>query len=109
DQLARLALGVADVEGEHAQGHADLRGGEAHAGRVQHRLVEVPHEVAQLKVKVAHRLCGSLQDRVTKQPYWPKHGHPPGKLTVMRRRRLGVSQALPGTPAEYAGARHGTR
>jgi hypothetical protein len=80
DEVAVLPFLVAAVEGEDAQAHSDLRGGEANAVLLAHGLFEVPDEVAQLKVEVADRVRGGAQYRVAEQPDLPQHGYPPENL-----------------------------
>jgi hypothetical protein len=66
DQVPVLVVVVAHVEGEHPQRHADLWRGEPDAGRVQHGLGEVRHQLLQLAIEVAHGFRGSAQHRVAK-------------------------------------------
>ena len=56
-----------DVPGEHAQPHAELRCGQAGAGRGQHGVGEVLDEPAQLLVEVDDLDGGLAQDGVTEQ------------------------------------------
>ena len=64
DQVADLAV---DVPGEDPQPDADLRRGEAGAGRVEHGVGEVLDEPAQLLVEVDDLDRGLAQDRVAEQ------------------------------------------
>ena len=59
---------VVDVVGEDPQPDADLRRGQADAGRVEHRLGEVLDERAQLLVEVDDRLGRRAQHRVAEEP-----------------------------------------
>ena len=64
DQVAELAV---DVPGEHPQADADLRRGQAGAGRVEHRVGEVLDERAQLLVEVDDLDRGLAQHRVAEE------------------------------------------
>src|SRR4029077_21268438 len=61
DQVTEL---VVHVVGEHPKPHADLRRRQADTRRVQHRVGEILHQLAQLGVEVADRLGRGAQYRV---------------------------------------------
>ena len=63
-----------DVPGEHPQSHAELRGREAAARCVEHRVGEVGDEGAQLLVEVDHRHSRGAQHWVTEESDGPD-GH----------------------------------
>ena len=64
DQVADLAL---DVPGEHPQADADLRRGQAGAGRLEHGVGEVLDQPPQLLVEVDDLDRRLAQDRVAEQ------------------------------------------
>ena len=89
DQVPELAL---DVVREHAQADADLRRGQAGAGRVLHGVGEVRDQAAQLGVEVDDRLGLGDQDGVAEQAdgldrhrlSTAFHGPGPGKSSWLR-------------------------
>ena len=68
DQVTRLL--IVDVIGEHPQRDTDLRRGQADAGRVEHRLLEIGDQLAQFAVEVRHRFSRGAQHRVAEEPDW---------------------------------------
>ena len=66
-RVHEVAEDAVDVVREDAQADADLRRGEAGAGRVHHRLLEVLDEDAQLLVEVGDGLRGRAQHRVAEK------------------------------------------
>jgi hypothetical protein len=62
-----MAEFVVDVVGEDPQADADLRGSQADAGRLHHRVGEVLDQPAQLGIEVDYRLGGGPQHGVAKQ------------------------------------------
>ena len=97
DEVAELAV---DVPGEHPQADAELRRGQAGAGRVEHRVGQVRDEGAQLLVEVDHRRGGRAQHRVAEQPDRPDgHGRPPrggvGGQSRSEERPTGSTPAAP--------------
>ena len=65
DQMTQL---VVDVKGEDPQTHADLRGRQASARGVHHRVGQVFDQLTQLLVEVNDLDGGTAQHRVTEDP-----------------------------------------
>ena len=59
-----VPLDAVDPVGEDLQSDPDLRGGQAHAADVGHRLLHVPHEPPERVVEVHHLVGGGAQHRV---------------------------------------------
>ncbi len=66
-RVDQVAQHVVDVEGEHPQAHAELRGGEAGTVALTHGVGQVGDERAQLGVEVDHRIRRRAQHRIPEQ------------------------------------------
>src|ERR1700734_580855 len=98
---------VVDVIGEHSQPYAELRRGQTHAGRVEHRVGRIRYEGAKFLVEGFHPLSRGPEDGISEQTDW-LDGHRTS-LEITQNNSIGSSTMRTGSAAFRADRRPAAR